>query len=186
MVDEKIPDMTILDNNSVDHKITDLYYSLNFELTKISDSKASTLIVISGQSILITAFLLANILSISGAAPIAIGFAISVVFNTSAVYFALSALRPRTFRDPSTSLQPLYTHIVKHTRDEFIKEFTKLHHLSKEENDRHYAELIYHISSILEKKMRYVNIGTRLFLIGIAALIISIFILVFQVFLVAP
>ncbi|MHA1277249.1 MAG: Pycsar system effector family protein [Candidatus Helarchaeota archaeon] len=184
MVEEKIPDMTILDHNSVDHKITDLYFSLNFDLIKVSDSKASTLIVISGQSILITAFLLANILGFPNVSSIAIGFAISVVFNTTAVYFALSALQPRTFQEPSTSLQPLYTHIVKRTRDQFIKEFIILHHLSKEKNDRHYAELIYHISSILHKKMRYVHIGTRLFVVGIFALVISIFTLVVQVFLI--
>ena len=56
------------------NKLSDLYYSFNFSLTKISDSKASTLIMISGQSILITAFLLANVIAIKNAMPIAFGF----------------------------------------------------------------------------------------------------------------
>jgi len=182
MVEEDFSDLKILDKNRVEHKVTDLYYTLNFELTKISDSKASTLVVIAGQSILITAFLLANILKLENAAPIAIGFAISVIFNVVAIFFAISALRPRSFQEASSTLQPLYTNITKHTQASFIKEFLKLHYLSKEENDKHYAEIIYHVATILRKKMQYVDYGTRLFFIGVGALAISIFILVFLIF----
>ncbi|MHA1650580.1 MAG: hypothetical protein ACTSYB_10345, partial [Candidatus Helarchaeota archaeon] len=115
MSEEDIPDLKILDKGFAEHKITDLYFSLNFDLIKVSDSKASTLTVICGQSVLITAFFLANIIKLEDIAPIAIGFSISVIFNVAAIYFALSALRPRTFQESSTALQPLYTHITRHT-----------------------------------------------------------------------
>jgi hypothetical protein len=165
------------DKPKSDHKITDLYYSFNFELTKISDSKASTLIMISGQSILITAFLLANILKMDNVTPIAIGFSLSVIFNVLTISFAIAALRPRTFKQ---SL--FYKYITEHTKEEFISEFTKFQHLSKEENDEHYAELVYHISSILTKKMKYVLWGSIILFLGIGLLAVSIFILAFQIF----
>lgn len=184
MSKDKKPDFEILSKDRVEHKVTDLYYSLNFELTRISDSKASTLIIIAGQSILITAFLLANILNLeANVIPIAIGFAFSVIFNVIAISFAISALRPRTFQATLKTLQPLYTHITRHTREEFIKEFLKLQYMSKEENDEHYADIIYQIATILRKKMRYVFYGTWLLFFGIGTLAISIFILVFEVFL---
>lgn len=163
------------DRPKSDHKITDLYYSFNFELTKISDSKASTLIMISGQSVLITAFLLANLFNKGNVSSIAIGFALSVIFNVITITFAIAALRPRTFKQ---SL--FYKYITEHTKEEFISEFTKFQQLSKEENDEHYAELIYHISTILTKKMRYILWGSVTLFIGIGLLAISIFILVFQ------
>lgn len=184
MNENDISDEPIGKNNGPAHKITDLYYSLNFDLIKVSDSKASTVVVISGQSILITAFLLANIIKVEGVLCIAIGFCLSVVFNAIAVYLALSALRPRTFQESETAVQPLYSYIVKHTRKEFIDEFLKLQTLPKTENDRHYAELIYHISDILQKKMKLVRNATRFFFIGIGILVASIFILVFDVFLI--
>ncbi len=165
-----------------DHRVTDLYYSLNFDLIKVSDSKASTIVVISGQSILITAFLLANILGEAGVDIIAIGFSLSIIFNVVAVFFALSALQPRSFQETSSTLQPLYTSITKHTREKFIEEFLKLSQEPKEENDRHFAEIIYQISSILEKKMHRVFIATRIFFFGIGVLVVSIFILVFEIF----
>ncbi|MDD1778379.1 MAG: DUF5706 domain-containing protein, partial [Candidatus Helarchaeota archaeon] len=149
----------------------------NFSLTKISDSKASTLVMISGQSILITAFLLANVIAIENAMPIALGFSISVIFNVIAIYFAISALWPRTFRQSI-----FYTKIATQTREEFINEFRNLQNLSKEENDRHYADLIYHISKILSIKMKYVQISSIIFFIGVGVLAISIFVLVFEVF----
>jgi hypothetical protein len=178
MSEENSPNIQTNDKPKSDHKITDLYYSFNFELTKISDSKASTLIMISGQSILITAFLLANIIDQPNAAPIAIGFSLSVIFNVLAISLAIAALRPRTFKQGL-----FYTYITDHTKEEFISEFTKFQQLSKEENDKHYAELIYHISTILTKKMRYVLWGSIILFIGIGLLAISIFILVFQIIL---
>ncbi|NVM53193.1 MAG: hypothetical protein HWN66_05780 [Candidatus Helarchaeota archaeon] len=185
MSEEKISVGENVGENKVDHKVTDLYYTLNFELTRISDSKASTLILIAGQSILITAFLLANIINLeANVMPIAFGFSISVIFNVIAITFGILALRPRTFQATTRTLQPLYSHITQHTRDQFIQEFLKLHNLSKEENDRHYAEIIYQIATILQKKMRYVFYGTRLLFFAIGALAISIFILVFEIFLV--
>lgn len=183
MSDERFPLEEDVWRNRVEHKVTDLYYSLNFELTRISDSKASTLIIIAGQSILITAFLLANIINLeANVLAIALGFALSVVFNVIAISFAISALRPRTFQATLKTLQPLYSHITHHTREEFIKEFLKLHYMSKEENDEHYADIIYQIATILTKKMRYVFYGIRFLFFGIGALAISIFILVFEIF----
>jgi len=177
MSEENTPHSQSNDIPKSDHKITDLYYSFNFELTKISDSKASTLIMISGQSILITAFLLANIIHQPNVVPVAIGFSLSIIFNVLTISFAIAALRPRTFKQ---SL--FYKYITEHTKEEFINEFTKFQQLSKEENDKHYAELIYHISTILTKKMRYVLWGSIILFIGIGLLAISIFILVFQIF----
>ena len=177
MSDEKKIDFNLIDKKKNDHRISDLYYSFNFELTKISDSKASTLIMVSGQSILITAFLLANVISRADAMIIAVGFSFSVIFNVIAIFFAISALRPRTFKEGL-----FYTAISKHTKEEFVNEFINFQYLSKEENDKHYAELIYHISTILSKKMRYVHIGAIIFFIGVGLLAISIFILVFQSF----
>jgi hypothetical protein len=178
--------MHYFEKNRVEHKVTDLYYSLNFELTKVSDSKASTLILISGQSILITAFLLANLIGEPKVIPIVIGFAISVVFNVCTIFFALSALRPRTFQATSTALQPLYSRIMQRTSDQFVEEFLKFHYLTQEENDKHYAEVIYEVASILQKKMKYVNNGTRLFFFGVGILATSIFILVIQLFILNP
>ncbi|NVM28960.1 MAG: hypothetical protein HWN65_08950 [Candidatus Helarchaeota archaeon] len=186
MSKDKKPEFEILSKDRIDHKVTDLYYSLNFELTKVSDSKASTLIIISGQSILITAFLLANLIGEPNVIPIVVGFAVSVVFNVCTIFFSISALRPRTFQATSTALQPLYSHITKHTREQFIKEFLKFHYLSKEENDKHFAEVIYEVASILEKKMRRVHMATRLFFIGVGILAASIFILVVQLFVLNP
>jgi hypothetical protein len=169
-----------------EHKVSDLYYSLNFELTKVSDSKASTLVIISGQSILITAFLLANIIGEAGVLPIVLGFSISVVFNVGTIFLALSALRPRTFKEGSSALQPLYSNITSHAREDFVEEFLKLHYLPKEENDKQYAELIYEVASILQKKMNRVSWGTRLFFVGVGILAVSIFVLVIQLFIFSP
>ena len=171
MPEEKKPEPSTVDKKN---KLSDLYYSFNFELTKISDSKASTLIMISGQSILITAFLLANVIGLPDTMPISFGFSISVIFNVIAIYFAIAALRPRTFKQSI-----FYTKIATQTREEFITEFRKLQNLSKEENDKHFADLIYHISRILTTKMKYVLISSIIFFIGVGILAISIFILVF-------
>ena len=186
MSNEKSREFEFFEKARIEHKVTDLYYSLNFELTKVSDSKASTLVVISGQSILITAFLLANVIGETGVLSIVLGFSISVVFNVAAIFLALSALRPRTFKEGSSALQPLYSEITSRARDEFVEEFLKLHYLSKEENDKHYAELIYEVASILQKKMYRVSWGTRLFFVGVGVLAISIFVLVIQLFIFAP
>ncbi len=174
MSDEKKIDSSLVEKKN---KLSDLYYSFNFELTKISDSKASTLVMISGQSILITAFLLANVINIPNTMPIAFGFSISVIFNVIAIYFAISALRPRTFKQTL-----FYTYIATHTKEEFISEFRNIQNLTKEENDKHYADLIYHISRILTVKMKYVLISSIIFFIGVGILAISIFTLVFEVF----
>jgi len=183
MTEENIPGLEIIDKDKADHKVADLYYTLNFELTKISDSKASTLVVIAGQSILITAFLLASTFSLGyKAIYIVIGFGLSVIFNVIAIFLAILALRPRTFQETSSTLQPLYTYITRRTKEEFINEFLKLNNLTREANDRHYAEIIYQISTILQKKMRYVHLAARLFFVGIGLLAISIFILIIEIF----
>ncbi|MHA1321770.1 MAG: Pycsar system effector family protein [Candidatus Helarchaeota archaeon] len=185
MSDEKSPPIDESPQKKGEHKVTDLYYSLNFELTRISDSKASTLIIIAGQSILITAFLLANIINLSeNVIPIAIGFGLSVIFNVISISFAISALRPRTFSATTKTLQPLYSHIMRHTREQFITEFLNFHYLTKEKNDRHYAEIIYEIATILNTKMRYVFLGTRFLFFGIGILAVSIFILIIEIFLI--
>ena len=175
---------TMSSEDYAEHQVVEKFYSLNFDLIKVSDTKASTLAAISGQSILIVAFLLGNLIfSRAFDISIALIFFISVIFNVSTLIFCVLALTPRKFlkSEQPGRLQPLYSEIIKYTKAEFIKKLKDFVGAPKSEDFERYAEICYNIAYILKKKMRYVSYATFLFVIGMVMLSIAIVSLIFLV-----
>jgi hypothetical protein len=161
-----------------EHQVLEKFYSLNFDLIKVSDSKASTLAAISGQSILIVAFLLGNLI-FSGNFDLytAIFFLISVIFNVASLILCIASLTPRKFKKSDT-LQPIYSSITAISKSEFLKNLQEFVESPRSEDLIQYGEICYNIAFILKKKMKYVSYATYLFVIGMATLAISIVFLI--------
>ncbi|MBD3226751.1 MAG: hypothetical protein GF329_01060 [Candidatus Lokiarchaeota archaeon] len=164
-----------------EHQVLEKFYSLNFDLIKVSDSKASTLAAISGQSILIVAFLLGNmIFSEKFDFYTSSFFLVSIVFNIMTLMLCVASLTPRKFKK-SDNIQPIYSSIMKYSYKEFISKLEEFVESPRSEDLVQYGDICYNIALILKKKMRYVSYATYLFVIGMATLAVAISFLIFSI-----